>query len=37
MLRASMGDFRDSWEKYLNLVEFVYNNSYQNSIGMTQF
>ncbi|XP_040930110.1 uncharacterized protein [Gossypium hirsutum] len=29
MLRSCVLDFRGSWEDYLLLVEFVYNNSYQ--------
>lgn len=34
MLRACILDFDCSWEKYLPLVEFAYNNSYQTTIGM---
>ena len=30
-------DFKGSWEKYLALVEFAYNNSYQKSIGMAPY
>ena len=37
MLRACVLDFEGSWAKYLPLVEFVYNNSYQASIGMTPY
>ena len=37
MFRACVLDFRGSWEDHLHLVEFVYNNSYQASIGMTPF
>ena len=33
MLRAYMLDFKGSWSNHLPLVEFAYNNSYQNSIG----
>ncbi|XP_016747872.1 uncharacterized protein [Gossypium hirsutum] len=34
MLRGCVIEFRGSWEDYLPLVEFAYNNSYQASIGM---
>ena len=27
-------DFGGSWEKYLPLVEFAYNNNYHSTIGM---
>ena len=37
MLRACVLEFKDSWVKYLSLVEFAYNNSYQASIGMTLY
>ncbi|XP_016747574.1 uncharacterized protein [Gossypium hirsutum] len=30
-------EFRGSWEDYLPLAEFVYNNSYQASIGMAPY
>ena len=36
-LRACVLDFKGSWVKYLPLVEFAYNNSYQASIGMAPF
>jgi len=32
MLRACMLDFQGSWSRYLPLLEFSYNNSYQESI-----
>ena len=32
MLRACVLDFKGSWEKYLSLVEFAYNNNYYSSI-----
>ena len=35
MLRACYLDFKGSWDDHLPLVEFVYNNSYHSSIGMT--
>jgi len=28
-------DFKGSWIRYLPLVEFAYNNSFQETIGMT--
>ena len=30
-------DFGGSWEKYLPLVEFDYNNSYHSTIGMAPY
>ncbi|KAA3461822.1 DNA/RNA polymerases superfamily protein [Gossypium australe] len=32
MLRSCVIDFKGSWEDYLPLVEFAYNNNYQSSI-----
>ena len=37
MLRARMLDFKGNWSNHLSLVEFVYNNSYQVSIGMAPY
>ncbi|KAA3460467.1 DNA/RNA polymerases superfamily protein [Gossypium australe] len=37
MLRGCVIDFRGSWEEYLPLAEFAYNNSYQASIRMTPY
>ena len=37
MLRACVLDFGGNWEKYVPLVEFAYNNSYQSTIGMPPF
>ena len=37
MLRACVLDFKSFWVKYLPLVEFAYNNSFQASIGMTPY
>ena len=34
MQRASVLDFGGSWSKYLPLIEFSYNNSYQSTIGV---
>ncbi len=37
MLRAYVLDYGDGWYRYLPLVEFAYNNSYQVSIGMAPY
>ena len=37
MLRACALDFEGEWDKYLYLVEFAYNNSYQATIQMSPF
>ena len=37
MLRACVLDFQESWNKYLPLIEFSYNNSYQSTIGMAPY
>ena len=37
MLRACVLDFKGYWVKYLSLVEFAYNNSFQASIGMAPY
>lgn len=37
MLRACVLDFEGSWDKYLPLIEFAYNNSYHSSIQMAPF
>ena len=37
MIRACVLDFKGSWVKYLPLVEFSSNNSYQASIGMAPY
>ena len=37
MLRACVLDFKENWVKYLSLVEFAYNNTYQASIGMAPY
>ncbi|PKI50469.1 hypothetical protein CRG98_029152 [Punica granatum] len=37
MLRACIIEFQGSWDDYLTLIEFAYNNSYQSSIGMTLY
>ncbi|KAA0038427.1 DNA/RNA polymerases superfamily protein [Cucumis melo var. makuwa] len=37
MLRACVLQFKGNWDTHLSLMEFVYNNSYQSSIGMAPF
>ena len=37
MLRACVMDFGVGWSKFLPLVEFAYNNSYQASIEMAPY
>ncbi|KAG8485711.1 hypothetical protein CXB51_019027 [Gossypium anomalum] len=37
MLRCCVLEFQGSWEKYLPLVEFAYNNSYQSSLKMEPY
>ena len=37
MLRMYVMNRQTIWEDYLYLVEFSYNNGYQNSIGMAPF
>ena len=37
MLRTCVFEFKDRWVMHLSLVEFVYNNSYQASIGMVLY
>ena len=37
MLRACVLDFQGKWEEQLHLVEFAYNNSFQQSIQMAPF
>ena len=37
MLRACMLDFKGNWSNHLPLVEFTYNNSYHESIGMAPY
>ena len=32
-----MIDYEDSWDRHIPLVEFVYNNSFQSSIGMALY
>ena len=37
MLRACVLDFGGTWSKYLPLIEFSYNNSYQSTIGVAPY
>ena len=37
MLRGCARDFSGSWDKYIPLMEFAYNNSYQSSICMAPY
>ncbi|KAA3483854.1 DNA/RNA polymerases superfamily protein [Gossypium australe] len=37
MLRCCVLEFEGNWEKYLPLVEFAYNNSFQSSIKMAPY
>ena len=37
MLRGCVLDFPRSWDKYILLMEFSYNNSYQSSIGIAPY
>ena len=37
MLRMCALDFQGSWEDYLPLAEFAYNNSFHSSIGMAPY
>ena len=37
MLRGYVINFPRSWDKYIPLMEFAYNNSYQASIGMAPY
>ena len=37
ILRGCVLDFLVSWDRYISLIEFSYNNSYQSSIGMAPY
>ena len=37
MLRGCVMEFTESWDRYISLIEFSYNNSYQSSIGMAPY
>ena len=37
MLRAYVNEFQGTWDKYITLMEFAYNNQYHISIGMAPY
>ncbi len=37
MIRSCVIEFEGSWDRYLPLAEFAYNNSYQASIQMAPY
>ena len=37
MLRGCVLDFPGIWDRYISLMEFAYNNSFQSSIGTTPY
>ena len=37
MLRGCVMEFTGSWDRYIPLMEFAYNKSYQSSIGMAPY
>ena len=37
MLRGCVMEFTGSWDRYIPLIEFSYNNSYQSSIGIAPY
>ena len=37
MLRGYVMEFSGSWDRYIPLIEFAYNNSFQSSIGMAPY
>ena len=37
MLRSCMINYEGNWDRHISLVEFVYNNSFQSSIGMAPY
>ena len=37
MLRSCVIDYEGSWDRHIPLVEFVYNNNFQSSIGMKPY
>ena len=37
MLRGCVLDFLGSWDRYISLMQFAYNNIYQSSIGMAPY
>ena len=37
MLRSCVINYEGSWDRHIPIVEFVYNNSFQSSIGMAPY
>ena len=37
MLRGCVLDLLGSWDRYIPLMEFSYNNNYQSSIGIASY
>ena len=37
MIRSCVIDYEGSWDRHIPLVEFVYNNNFQSSIGMAPY
>ena len=37
MFRGCVLDFSGSWDRYISLMEFAYNSSYQSNIGMALY
>ena len=37
MLRSCVIDYEGNWDRHIPLIEFVYNNSFQSSIGMAPY
>ena len=37
MLRACVIEFQGTWDRYITLMEFAYNNQYHSSIGMAPY
>ena len=37
MLKSCVIDYEGSWDRHIPLIEFVYNNSFQSSIGMVPY
>ena len=37
MLRGCVMEFTGSWDRYIPLIEFAYNNRYQSSIGLAPY
>ena len=37
MLKSCVIDYEGSWDRHIPLVELVYNNSFQSSIGMAPY